>query len=178
MLPACALGAAADWPGRPRTDLEARLERLFTRGRKLAGTLIRLEGRHSGDGHRPGHGSAQTAHPDDGSRLAQQARYHAARTRRARSVQPETIGSHAGRGGEHPLGSRRGLAHTGPQWCTLLRRIKAKMMALEGFFRKVGPATGRDRDSILRRKGGGRPRNGCAVVRARPCVRHRHTRWG
>ena len=31
------------------------------------------------------------------------------------------------------------------------RRIKAKKMALEGLFRKLGAATGRDRDSILRR---------------------------
>ena len=40
VLPATAPGAAADGPGRPHTDLEARLERLFTRGRELAGTLV------------------------------------------------------------------------------------------------------------------------------------------
>ena len=43
MLPATAPGAAANEPGRPQTGLEARLERLFTRGRELAGTLIRPE---------------------------------------------------------------------------------------------------------------------------------------
>ena len=43
MLPATAPGAAAHGPGRPHTDLEARLERLFTRGRELAGTLTRPE---------------------------------------------------------------------------------------------------------------------------------------
>ena len=43
VLPATAPGAAADGPGRPHTDLEARLERLFTRGRDLAGTIIRPE---------------------------------------------------------------------------------------------------------------------------------------
>ena len=58
-----------------------------------------------------------------------------------------------------------------------LRRTKAKMMALEGLFRKLEAL----RDSILCRmvalrmlRGGGRPRNGCAVVRAPPCVRHHH----
>ena len=43
MLPATAPGAAANGPGRPRTDLAACLECLFTRGRQLAGTLIRPE---------------------------------------------------------------------------------------------------------------------------------------
>ena len=43
VLPATAPGAAAHGPGRPHTDLEARLERLFTRGRELAGTLTRPE---------------------------------------------------------------------------------------------------------------------------------------
>ena len=43
VLPATAPGAAADGPGRPYTDLEARLERLLLRGRELAGTLIRPE---------------------------------------------------------------------------------------------------------------------------------------
>ena len=32
-----------------------------------------------------------------------------------------------------------------------LRRIKGKMMALEGLFRKIGDATARDRDSIISR---------------------------
>ena len=61
-------------------------------------------GRHSGDGHRRGHRSAQTAHPYGGTRLAQQARYDPARIGRARSVQPEAVGLHARRGGQHPLG--------------------------------------------------------------------------
>ena len=43
VLPATAPGAAADGPGRPHTDLGARLERLLTRGRELAGTLTRTE---------------------------------------------------------------------------------------------------------------------------------------
>ena len=43
VLRATAPGAAADGPGRPHTDLEARLERLFTRGRELAGTRTRPE---------------------------------------------------------------------------------------------------------------------------------------
>ena len=45
------------------------------------------------------------------------------------------------------------------------------MMALEGLFRKLEAATRRDRDSILRRMVA---LNGCAVVRAPQCVRHRH----
>ena len=43
VLPATAPGAAADGPGRPHTDLEALLERLFTRGRELVGTIVRPE---------------------------------------------------------------------------------------------------------------------------------------
>ena len=43
VLPVTAPGAAADWPGRPRADLQALLERLLTRGRELAGTITRLE---------------------------------------------------------------------------------------------------------------------------------------
>ena len=43
VLPAAVPGAAADGPGRSHTDLEARMERLFTRDRELAGTLIRPE---------------------------------------------------------------------------------------------------------------------------------------
>ena len=39
VLPATAPGAAADGPGRPHTDLGARLERLLTRGKKLTNTL-------------------------------------------------------------------------------------------------------------------------------------------
>ena len=89
-------------PGRPHTDLEARLERLFTRGRDLIRPEFdNLERR------------GEAAHPGDGSRLAQKARYHAARIGRARRVQNESIGLHAGRGGEHPLCSRRELAHVG-----------------------------------------------------------------
>ena len=117
MLPATAPGAAADGPGRPRTDLEARLERFFVRGWELAGTLIRPEVGILEMGNVAA--IAQTAHPDYGSRLAQQARYHAARIGCARREQPETIGLHAGRGGEHPLGSRRKLAPAGPQRCAL-----------------------------------------------------------
>ena len=115
VLPATAPGAAADGPGRPHTDLEARLTSLH-RGRALAGTLVRPEVDilemnivATTEVHRR---HILTIVP----RLAQQARYCAARILPARSVQPETIGLHAGRGGEHPLGPRRGLAHTGPQW--------------------------------------------------------------
>ena len=32
-----------------------------------------------------------------------------------------------------------------------LRRIKSKMMALEGLFQKIGTATARDRDSVIHR---------------------------
>ena len=119
VLPATAPGAAADGPGRLHIDLEARL---FTRGRELAGTLVR---------------SGQTAHPDDGSRMAQQARYCAARILPARRAHPETVGLHAGRGGEHPLGSRRELAHTGPQWCALhLPRVLLADLR-RGFSRRL-----------------------------------------
>ena len=53
------------------------------------------------------------------------------------------------------------------------------MTALEGLFRKLGAATGRDRDSILRRMVALRVPRGveddpAIGVRARPCVRHRH----
>ena len=158
VLPATAPGAAADGP---HTDLEARLERLFTRGRDLAGTLIRpevdiLEMRivAATEAHRR-HILTMV------SRLAQKARHHAARTGRARCVQPETLGSHASRGGEHPLGSRGGglrmrphngvlFTHHRFSWRTFkgvfsssaLLRIKAKMLALEGLFRKLGPPRG------------------------------------
>ena len=62
------------------------------------------------------------------------------------------------------------------------RRIKAKMMALEGLFRELGAATKRDRDSILRRMVAlrvprGREDDSAMVAqwfRAPPCVRHRH----
>ena len=40
VLPATALDAVANEPGRLHTDLEARLERLFARGMELAGTLV------------------------------------------------------------------------------------------------------------------------------------------
>ena len=87
VIPAAAPSAAADGPGRPHTDLEACLERIFTQGRELAGTIIRLEVDTLEMGIVAGHRSAQKAHPDDGSRLAQQARYRAARIGRARRVQ-------------------------------------------------------------------------------------------
>ena len=59
-----------------------------------------------------------------------------------------------------------------------LRRIKAKMVALEGLFRELEAATGRDRDSILRRMVALRVPRGveddpAIGVRAPPCVRHR-----
>ena len=155
VLPATAPGAAADGPGRPHTDLEARLERLLTRGRELVGTLTR----HEVDIlERRGHRSAQTAHSDDGSRLPQQARYRASRTGRARCVQSDTIELHAGRGVNILWAPEGGLhipAHNGVlftshwfSWRTFelvfsssaLRRIKAKMVALEGLFRKLGGA--------------------------------------
>ena len=40
---------------------------------------------------------------------------------------------------------------TGVFSSSALQRTMAKMMALEGLFRKLGAATGRDRDSTLRR---------------------------
>ena len=101
----CCRGRALASSYRPRSSLGTSLHAR----QGVGGHPYPAGGRHPGDGHRCGHRSAQTGHPDDGSRLSQHARYHAARIGRARRVQPETIGLHAGRGSEHPLGSRRGL---------------------------------------------------------------------
>ena len=90
------------------------LVRLFTRGRELAGTLIRPEVDILEMGIVATTEAHRRQHPDDGSRLAQQARYPAARIGRSRCVQPETLGLHAGRGGEHPQGSRRGACTNAP----------------------------------------------------------------
>ena len=112
-------GAAADGPERPHTDLEARLERLFTRGRELAGTLSGPRSKSwrwaSSRSSKRTDGNILTMVPDWHNRpVVMQLAFW-----RARRVQPETTGLLAGRGGEHPLCSRRGLAHTGPQWCAL-----------------------------------------------------------
>ena len=163
VLPATALGASADGP--------------------LAGTLIRPEVDILGivaatEAHRR---HILTMVPDWHNRpvIMQLALG-------ARCVQPAAVGLHASRGA---LGSRRRLAHTGPQWCTVhlprvlladlrrvfsssgLRRIKAKMMALEGLFRELGAATTRScvewcLSGCL--AGWRTPRNGCE------CVHHRH----
>ena len=87
VLPTTALDAAVNEPVRLHNDLEARLERLFTRGQGLACTLIRPEDDVQ-DGDRRGHRCAQTAHPYGGTRLAQQARNAPTRIGRARSVLP------------------------------------------------------------------------------------------
>ena len=108
------------------------------------------------------------------SRLAQQARYHAARIGRARYVQPETIGIHAGRGGEHPLGSRRGLftstAYHGED-DGAGRSLSVKWWLPRGETVTRSCVEWR----LLGCLAGWRTTpDGCAVVRAPPCVRHRH----
>ena len=152
MLPATAPGAAAHGPGRPHTNLEACLERLFTQSRELAGTFVRPEVNilemgivAATESHRR-HILTMVTEWHNRPVIMQLA-FGALAVYNLR-----TIGLHAGRGGEHPLGSRRGLAHTGPQWRALHlprvllrtfagvfsssapRRIMAKMMALEGLF--------------------------------------------
>ena len=159
MLPATAPGAAVDGLWRPHTDLEARLERLFTRGRELAGTRTRPEV----DILEMGIVAATEAHrrhiltmvPDGHNRpvvmqlaLAALAVYN---LRPSDHMPVEEV---------NILWAPEGSLHVGPQWCALhqpqvlladlqrgfsssaLLRIKAKMMALEGLFRKLGPPRG------------------------------------
>ena len=160
MLPAAAPSAAVDGPGRPHTDL---LERLLTRGRELAGTLIRSEvdilerGIVAGtEAHRrhilttvPNWHIVQLA-------LSALAVY----TLRPSNYTPEVNILWASKGacayGPKMVCSPPATGSPGGPSKEFSRRPlhgvpKAKMMALEGLFRKLEAAMVRDRDSILRR---------------------------
>ena len=169
VLPTTASDAAADGPGRPGTDLEARLGRLFVRGRELAGTLIRPEI----DVLEMGIVAATEAHrrhiltmvPDGHNRpvimqvaLGALAVYN---LRPSDYTPVEEVNILWALEGDWHIWDHKGVLFTfhGFSWrpfegvfsSSALRRIKAKMVALEGLFRKLGAATGRDRDSIVSR---------------------------
>ena len=169
MIPAAAPSAAADGPGRPHTDLEACLERIFTQGRELAGTIIRLEV----DTLEMGIVAATEAHrrhiltmvPDWHNRpvivqlaLGALAVYNVGPPEYTPVEEVNILWALEG-ACTHGSTMVRSSPTTGISWRTFegffssctLQRIKAKMMSLEGLFRKLGAATGRDRDSILRR---------------------------
>ena len=129
-------GAAADEPGRPHTDLEARLERLFVRGREMAGTLVRPEVDILQIWKVAPHRSAQTPRPDDGSQLAQQACCQASRIGRARCAQPETSGLHAGPGTSTSSGALEGNAHTGTTMVCSLPTMGSPGGPSMGFSRR------------------------------------------
>ena len=188
VLPATAPGAAADEPGRPHTDLEARLERLFVRGRELAGTLIRPEVDilemgivAASEAHRR-HILTMVPHCHNRPTTLQLAMgaltVYNLRTSDYRPVGgtrtfgPTTVCFLPTMG--CPGGPSKGVFSS-----SALRRVKAKMIALEGLFRELGAPRG---VTILRRMvaireprgSGGRPRDGRSMVRTSPCVRHRH----
>ena len=137
MLPATAPGAAADGPGRPHSGLEAHLVRLFTRGRELAGTLIRQE-----VDILTGPAIMQLA-------LGAFAVYNL-RPSDCTPVEEVNI-LRALEGGLHKR-AHNGVPFTyhGFSWRTLegvfsssaLRRIETKMISLESLFRKLGPPRG------------------------------------